>query len=91
MIDTTLEFCFLFEGVHFNREIGASILAHPAPDTIVGPGGEYFAAPQFQHLLRAKCYANIAALAVVFPNDMKEFFLWFCHIFALIYVLPHSI
>jgi len=91
MIDTALEFGFLFEGVHFNREIGASELAHPATDAILGASGKHFAVSQLEHLLRAECHADIAALAVVLPNDMEKFFLWFCHFFALVYVSPHSI
>jgi hypothetical protein len=91
VIDTSLELGLLFEGVHFDRKIGASELAHPAPNAIIGTGCEHFAALQLQHLLRAECHAKVAAFAVILPNDMKESFFWFCHFFALVCVSPHSI
>ncbi len=91
MIDASLELGFLFERVHFDRKIGTSELAHSAPDTVVGPGGEHLTAPQLEHLFWAKGHTEVAAFAVVFPNDMKEFLFLFSHLFALICVSPPSI
>jgi len=91
MIDTPLEFGFLLDRMNFDGKIRTPEFTHPASDAVVGPRWENLAVSQLQYLLWAECNTDIAAFAIILPDDVKESFFGFSHFFALACCSPHSI
>jgi len=91
MIDAPLELGLFLGRMHFDCEIRASKLAHPASYTVIWPGWKNLAVSQLQHLFWAESDTDIAALAIILPDDVKESFFGFSHLFALVCCSPHSI
>jgi hypothetical protein len=89
--DALLKLGFLFDRVYLYGKIRAPKFAHPASDAVLWPGRKNLAVSELQHMFGAESNADTATLAIILPDNMKEPFFGFSHLFALACCSPHSI
>jgi hypothetical protein len=75
---TTFRYASLFL-VDFDGEVRAAQFTEPTADAQIGFLGKDLAIPECQDLLWAEGYADVAALAPAFPDDVLEGFFLFTH------------